>query len=170
VEAHSQKEQWHHEAKFTTKIDGKTSQKEQRHHEAQFTTKIDGKTSLGPNYFVVQYFHSQLRVWWPIMPKLAVFSPPIRLTLRIITLYNCFIEKLPFVHLLECRHRKKKGRWIWGHSASDHLNSYMIRCRIVHDVILKGWFACVHLTLFTIFEKKIAHFEIIKQPKIDHSR
>jgi len=47
----------------------------ERQDETQFTTKIGGKTSLGPSYFVLSNFHSQLRAWCPIMPKLAILVP-----------------------------------------------------------------------------------------------
>jgi hypothetical protein len=30
---------------------------------------------LGPSYFILQNFHFQFRVWWPIMPELAVLAP-----------------------------------------------------------------------------------------------
>ncbi len=41
--------------------------KKERQDETQFITKIDGKklvweTSLGPSYFILQNFHSQLRI------------------------------------------------------------------------------------------------------------
>jgi len=49
--------------------------KKERQGETQFTTEIGGKTSLGPNYFVLQNFHSELRVWCPVMPKLVVLAP-----------------------------------------------------------------------------------------------
>ncbi len=53
------------------------AQEKETHDETQFTTKLGGKTSLGPSYFLLQNFHSQLLVWCPIMPKLAVLAPPI---------------------------------------------------------------------------------------------
>ncbi len=34
----------------------------ERQDETQFTTKTGGKTCLGPSYFVLKKFHSQLRV------------------------------------------------------------------------------------------------------------
>ncbi len=38
----------------------------------QFTTKIGGKTSLGSQLFCFLKFHSQLSIWWPIMPFLTL--------------------------------------------------------------------------------------------------
>jgi len=37
--------------------------KKETQDETQFTTKIGGKTSLGPSYFILYNFHSQLCVW-----------------------------------------------------------------------------------------------------------
>ncbi len=37
-----------------------TIMKKERQDEIQFTTKLGGKTSLGPNYFALTKFHSQL--------------------------------------------------------------------------------------------------------------
>jgi hypothetical protein len=51
------------------------ARKKERQDETQFTTKISEKISLGPSYFVLWNFHSQLSVWCPIMPKLAVLAP-----------------------------------------------------------------------------------------------
>jgi hypothetical protein len=39
-----------------------SAQEKETQDEAQFTTKLGGKTSLGPSYFLLQNFHSQLRV------------------------------------------------------------------------------------------------------------
>jgi hypothetical protein len=50
--------------------------------ETQFTMKIGGKPSLGPSYFLLWNFHSQLRVWCPVCRNWP-FSPPNRLTLWI---------------------------------------------------------------------------------------
>jgi hypothetical protein len=36
--------------------------KKETEDEAQFTTQICGKTSLAPSYFLLENFHSQLRV------------------------------------------------------------------------------------------------------------
>jgi len=36
--------------------------KNETQDETPLTTKIGGKTSLGPSYFLLQNFHSQLRV------------------------------------------------------------------------------------------------------------
>jgi len=36
--------------------------RKERQDETQFTTKIAGKTSMGPSYFVLKNFHSQLSV------------------------------------------------------------------------------------------------------------
>ncbi len=50
----------------------------ERGDETQFTIKIGGKTSLGPNQsFRFVKFHSQLRIWCPIIiiPKLAILVP-----------------------------------------------------------------------------------------------
>ncbi len=33
------------------------------------------KTSLGPSYVFFVKFHSQLHIWWPITPKLAILAP-----------------------------------------------------------------------------------------------
>ncbi len=47
----------------------------ERQDETQFlNTKIGGKTSLGPSYFVLYNFHSQLRVWCPILHKPAILA------------------------------------------------------------------------------------------------
>ncbi len=43
-----------------------TLKKKERQDETQFTTKIGGKTSLGPSYFALYNFHSQLHIWCPI--------------------------------------------------------------------------------------------------------
>jgi hypothetical protein len=40
--------------------------KKERQDETQFITKIGGKTSLGPNYFTLYNFHSQLHVRCPV--------------------------------------------------------------------------------------------------------
>jgi hypothetical protein len=37
-----------------------TLRKKETQDETQFTTKIGGKTSLGPSYFLLKKFHSQL--------------------------------------------------------------------------------------------------------------
>jgi hypothetical protein len=39
-----------------------TLKKKERQDETQFTTKIGGKTSLGPSYFALYNFHSQLHI------------------------------------------------------------------------------------------------------------
>ncbi len=52
----------------------KVLRENERGDETQFTTKIGGKTSLGPQLFSFVEFHSQLSIWCPIMPKLAVLA------------------------------------------------------------------------------------------------
>jgi len=76
VEALRKKER-QDETQFTTKIGGKTSLgpnyfalynfHSQLHTFDALTTKIGGKTSLGPNYFALYNFHSQLHVRCPVM-------------------------------------------------------------------------------------------------------
>jgi hypothetical protein len=46
-----------------------------RGDETQFTTKIGGKTSFGSQLFRFVKFRSQLCIWCPTMPKLAVLAP-----------------------------------------------------------------------------------------------
>ncbi len=46
----------------------------ERGDETQYTTNIGRKTSLGLSYFRFVKFHSQLAIWWPIVPKLAVLA------------------------------------------------------------------------------------------------
>ncbi len=48
--------------------------KKEREDETQFTTKIGENTSLGPHLFRFVKFHSQLCLWCPGMPKLAVLA------------------------------------------------------------------------------------------------
>jgi hypothetical protein len=52
-----------------------TLRKKERGDKTQFTAKLVGNRSLGPSYFVLSNFHSQLRIWSSIMPKLAVLTP-----------------------------------------------------------------------------------------------
>jgi hypothetical protein len=80
--------------------------KRERGDETQFTTNIGGKTSLGPS---LVKFHSQLRIWWHIVPKLAVLAaltPDFTDNFNISTLYRFIIS------ICEISWRK----WPWFHS------------------------------------------------------
>ncbi len=63
--------------------------KKERGDETQFTTKIGGKSSLGPSYFALYNFHSQLHS--PYLSQNWPFSPPNRRTLRITLLSHDFL-------------------------------------------------------------------------------
>jgi hypothetical protein len=63
--------------------------KKERQDETQVTTKIGGKTSLGPPYFALYNFHSQLHS--PYLSQNWPFSPPNRRTLRITLLSHDFL-------------------------------------------------------------------------------
>jgi hypothetical protein len=81
--------------------------KKERQDETQFTTKIGWKTSLGPSYFGWENFHSQLRIWWPIMPKLAVLAPLLcnfmdnSITFKLYNFLHPYITNYLSTHILQ---------------------------------------------------------------------
>ncbi len=103
--------------------------KKETQDEFQFTTKIGGKTSLGPSYFLFVKFHSQLRVWCPIMLN---FSLPPKLVEKLVWVPVISFCKISFPIMCLMPYYAEAGRF-------HTLITWLLWITLIHPKLLVCW-------------------------------